>query len=77
MTTRNPSNDDNIFFASFFLTVKASVIVNPPANQPPVANAGGPYTGAEGSSIVHGQIRKHLAIDLDFSFQQSVDQTAV
>jgi PKD repeat protein len=51
VTTRNPSNDDNIFFASFFLTVKASVIVNPPANQPPVANAGGPYTGAEGSSI--------------------------
>jgi PKD repeat protein len=51
VTTRNPSNDDNIFFASFFLTVEASVIVNPPANQPPVSSPGGPYTGAEGSAI--------------------------
>lgn len=51
VATRNPSNDDNIFFASFFLTVEASVIVNPPANLPPVANPGGPYAGAEGSAI--------------------------
>ncbi|MCI0436937.1 MAG: hypothetical protein L0271_25355, partial [Gemmatimonadetes bacterium] len=29
VNTFNPSNDDNIFFASFFLTVKASVTPNP------------------------------------------------
>lgn len=51
VATRNPSNDDNIFFASFFLTVEATIIVNPPANQAPVARPGDPYTGAEGSAI--------------------------
>jgi PKD repeat protein len=51
VSTRNPSNDDNIFFASFFLTVEASIIVNPPANQAPVARPGGPYAGTEGTAI--------------------------
>jgi PKD repeat protein len=51
VTTRNPSNDDNILFAAFFLTVEADIIVNPPPNVAPVANPGGPYTGAEGSPI--------------------------
>ena len=51
VSTRNPSNDDNIFFAAFFLTVEANIIVNPPPNQAPVSNPGGPYTGSEGSAI--------------------------
>jgi PKD repeat protein len=51
VATRNPSNDDNIFFAAFFLTVEANIIVNPPPNQAPISNPGGPYTGAEGSAI--------------------------
>ena len=46
----NPSNDDNIFFASFFLTIPAAVNEEPP--QPPIADAGGPYSGVEGSPVV-------------------------
>ncbi len=33
--------------------------------------------GAESGGIVNGQIREHLAIDLELCFQQPVDQTAV
>ena len=38
--TVNPSNDDNIFFASFFLTVDATVTPEPDPNNSPVADAG-------------------------------------
>src|SRR5262249_23754046 len=33
--------------------------------------------GAKGGGIMYGQIREHLAIDLDVGFEQSIDQAAV
>jgi hypothetical protein len=46
LTTRNPSNNDNIFFGAFILSVSAGV------NEfPPQADAGGPYTGTVGSPV--------------------------
>jgi len=43
VNTRNPSNDDNIFFSAFFLTVPAVIVTNPdelPTNTAPTADAG-------------------------------------
>ena len=49
--TSNPSRDDNIFFAAFFLTVDATVTPEPDPNNRPVADADGPYTANEGSPV--------------------------
>ncbi len=59
--TQNPSNDDNIFFAAFFLTVEAVVVT-----QDPAANAGPDQT-----------VESPATFDLDGSASFDADGTIV
>jgi hypothetical protein len=66
--TRNPSNDDNIFFASFFLTVEATVTPEPDPNNRPTADA-------SATAQLHECAGDATAVQLDGSLSDDIDGT--